>query len=66
MNIKRATVIGCSFFMKALDFYKKESRVSSMKSRSTVTKGMNLSTRVEKQRKGKGAYVRRNRYNKWE
>ena len=29
------------------------------KSRSTVGKGINLSTRVEKQGKGKGAYVRK-------
>lgn len=35
-------------------------------SRSTVGKGLNLSTRVEKPRKGKAAYVRRNRYNRWE
>ncbi len=34
--------------------------------RSTVGKNLNLSTRVEKQRKGKGAYVRKNKYGKWE
>jgi stalled ribosome alternative rescue factor ArfA len=34
--------------------------------RSTVGKGQNLSTRVINQRKGKGAYVRKNRYNKWD
>ena len=34
--------------------------------RSTVGKGLNLSVRVEKQRKGKGAYVRRSKYNRWE
>ena len=34
--------------------------------RSTVAKGLNLSTRVEKQRKGKGAYVRKSRYGKWD
>lgn len=33
-----------------------------MKTRSTVTKGLNLSTRVEKQKKGKGAYVRKTKY----
>ncbi len=32
--------------------------------RSTVTKGMNLATRVERQRRGKGAYIRRDRYGK--
>lgn len=32
--------------------------------RSTVGKGLNLSTRVIKQGKGKGAYVRKNRYNR--
>lgn len=37
-----------------------------MKPRSTVTKGMNLSTRVEKQRKGFGSYRRKSRYGKWE
>jgi len=36
------------------------------KPRSTVAKGLNLSTRVEKQRKGKGAYVRKNRYNRYD
>jgi stalled ribosome alternative rescue factor ArfA len=34
--------------------------------RSTVGKGLNLSTRVEKQRKGKGAYIRKNRYNRYD
>jgi stalled ribosome alternative rescue factor ArfA len=34
--------------------------------RSTVGKGLNLSTRVINQRKGKGAYVRKNRYNRYE
>lgn len=32
------------------------------KPRSTVGQGMNLSTRVEKKRKGRGAYSRRSRY----
>ena len=34
-------------------------------SRSTVGKGLNLGTKVEKQRKGKGAYNRKDRYNRW-
>lgn len=34
--------------------------------RSTVGKNLNLSTRVEKQKRGKGAYVRKNKYNKWD
>lgn len=34
--------------------------------RSTVGKGMNLASRVEKQRKGVGAYRRKNRYNRHE
>jgi hypothetical protein len=35
--------------------------------RSPVGKGMNLGTRVEKQGKGKGAYVRREKHgNRWE
>lgn len=37
-----------------------------MKPRSTVTKNLNLATRVEKQRKGVGSYRRKNRYGKWE
>lgn len=31
--------------------------------RSTVGKNLNLSTRIEKQKRGRGAYLRRNRYN---
>jgi stalled ribosome alternative rescue factor ArfA len=34
--------------------------------RSTVGKNLNLSTRVEKQRRGKGAYSRKNRYGRME
>lgn len=49
-----------------LDIYKKPITLTNMKtkSRSTVGKGLNLSTRVEKQGKGRGAYSRKNRYNK--
>lgn len=36
------------------------------KIRSTVSKNVNLSTRVEIQRKGKGAYSRKSKYgNNW-
>lgn len=44
-----------------MTFIKKKSTLANMKtkSRSTVGKGINLSTRVEKQGKGKGAYVRK-------
>jgi len=35
------------------------------KPRSTVGKGLNLSSRVERQRKGKGSYNRRDRYNRY-
>lgn len=35
--------------------------------RSTVGKSLNLATRIEKPRRGKAAYVRKNRYgNRWE
>lgn len=41
--------------------------VGMKNTRSTVGKNLNLSTRVEKQKRGKGAYVRKNRYgNKWD
>jgi len=56
-----------SFPRAKLDFYKKGATLVGMnKPRSTVAKGLNLSTRVEKQRKGKGAYVRKNRYNRYD
>jgi hypothetical protein len=32
--------------------------------RSTVGKGLNLSTRVQKQKKGMGAYIRKTKYGK--
>ena len=55
-----------------LTFIKKKAKIASMKTntismkpRSTVGKGMNLSHRVEKPRKG--VYSRRGKYgNKWE
>lgn len=38
-----------------------------MKPRSTVGKNLNLTTRVEKQRKGLGSYSRKTKYGKrWE
>ena len=51
---------------RKLDIYKKGVTLLGMKtkSRSTAGKGMNLSTRVINQRKGRGAYLRKNRYNK--
>ena len=50
-----------------LDIYKKGATLLPMKTtRSTVAKGMNLATRVEKPRKGKFAYIRKNRYNRWD
>jgi hypothetical protein len=52
---------------RRLDIYKKGATLLPMKqTRSTVGKGLNLSTRVINQRKGKGAYVRKNRYNRYE
>ena len=54
--------------MIALDFYKKKSKLSVMKTpRSTVGRNMNLSLRVEKPKRGAGAYSRKNKFdNKWE
>jgi len=50
-----------------VDIYKNDAILTNMKTtRSTVGKGLNLSTRVEKQRKGRGAYVRKSRYNRYE
>jgi stalled ribosome alternative rescue factor ArfA len=46
-----------------LTFIKKVVKIGNMKAiRSTVGKGMNLSSRVEKQRKGVGAYSRKAKY----
>ena len=44
-----------------MTFIKKKVTLANMKtkSRSTVGKGLNLSTRVEKQGKGRGAYSRK-------
>jgi stalled ribosome alternative rescue factor ArfA len=47
----------------SLTFIKKVVKIGNMKAiRSTVGKGMNLSSRVEKQRKGVGAYSRKTKY----
>lgn len=52
--------------MSRLDIYKNSAKMNGMKARSTVTKNLNLSTRVEKQRKGVGSYKRKNRYGRLE
>jgi hypothetical protein len=39
---------------------------SQIKIRSVFTSGVNLGGAVHKTKKGKGAYFRKNRYNKWD
>ena len=38
---------------------------STTKIRSVFTSGVNLGNQIHKTRKGKGAYTRKNRNNKW-
>lgn len=38
---------------------------SSLKLRSVFTSGVNLGGVIHRPKKGKGAYTRKNRYNRW-